>query len=499
VEHVTAGEVRLTFADAVRGTSLWDGEALRRLIGTPRQGVRPNGSMGWEAQDGRLVAFMMEQPVGAESATADPAWGIARVAADVTDDRGAAVSREHPELPDAQSIRGVLIHDSAATYYVLADTGSAVAGRSLRSFVDRLAHAWALQNPSLLRRRIGEPPLRVVLRRNVRERVRALYPFFEQETRVTPLVWRDSVYWVVHLYAASDWYPLSSEFQFGDVEVRYLHHAAVALVNARSGRTTAVPMPKAGPMAASWIARFPELFADAATLDADLLARVPPAVDGAWLVAQALSQAGMRGEYDARGHLPVQVTDSVFARAGMAPFFDRTSGKLALAIPILEPTDEVRGILVAAGGYSPAIRWQRQEPAGPKWSRIVTDLHAVADSLRTVLRGSRPVSGPVRLIPTASSTVAVQTHYLVRPDGTMQVLLAALRQGDSVSVGRTLMEAAGIPEPVAVEEPLTPEDFRRRVEALYESMREAMRRADWAGIGSAYEALGRLLRSARQP
>jgi hypothetical protein len=27
-------------------------------------------------------------------------------------------------------------------------------------------------------------------------------------------------------------------------------------------------------------------------------------------------------------------------------------------------------------------------------------------------------------------------------------------------------------------------------------MREAMRRGDWAGLGAAYEALGRLLRSA---
>jgi len=42
---------------------------------------------------------------------------------------------------------------------------------------------------------------------------------------------------------------------------------------------------------------------------------------------------------------------------------------------------------------------------------------------------------------------------------------------------------------------MTAEDFRRRVNALYESMRDAMRRGDWPGIGAAYEALGRLLRS----
>jgi hypothetical protein len=37
------------------------------------------------------------------------------------------------------------------------------------------------------------------------------------------------------------------------------------------------------------------------------------------------------------------------------------------------------------------------------------------------------------------------------------------------------------------------------VGALYEAMREAMRRGDWAGVGATWEALGRLLRDARQP
>jgi hypothetical protein len=57
------------------------------------------------------------------------------------------------------------------------------------------------------------------------------------------------------------------------------------------------------------------------------------------------------------------------------------------------------------------------------------------------------------------------------------------------------MDAAGLPNPIVADLPMTAEDFRRRVSALYESMREAMRRGDWSGIGAAYEALGRLLRS----
>ena len=98
-------------------------------------------------------------------------------------------------------------------------------------------------------------------------------------------------------------------------------------------------------------------------------------------------------------------------------------------------------------------------------------------------------------MPTSDGFVAIQTHYVVRPDGVPQVLVATLARKDSVRTGTTLMEAAGLPEPVIADVPMTPDDFRRRVGALYESMREAMRRGDWAGIGAAYEALGRLLRS----
>ena len=75
-------------------------------------------------------------------------------------------------------------------------------------------------------------------------------------------------------------------------------------------------------------------------------------------------------------------------------------------------------------------------------------------------------------------------------------MLATIETKDGARTGRTLIEAAGLPNPVVVEQPVAPGDFRKRVAALYESMREAMRRGDWTGIGAAYEALGRLLRSA---
>jgi hypothetical protein len=493
IERTTLDEAAPSFADALRGASLWDSEAMRRVIGGARQGAKPNGSLGWQGQDGRLVGFVLEQPLGPQSADAMPAWGLNRVAADVTDDRGAPVARNDTE--SVRTVRGVLVHDSAATYFVLSDTGRRIAARSLDSFISRVAHAWTLQNPSLLRGG-REPPARLLLRRDVRERVGHLYPFLAQGRRVTPMVWQDSVFWALHLYATSDWYPLSGPQQLNGTDVRYVQHAGIAIVNGHTGRVTAITSPRAGPMAESWMLRFPELFSDPRSFDMNFLVRLPPDADGTLIVAQALALSGLRGEFEVRAHLPGSSGDSLYSATDPAPWLNRVTNSVSLAIPLLEPTDEIRGVLLAPGGSDFRLRWIRGPAGGVRWSRLATDLQAASDSFQSAERATRPLAGAIRLLPTSDGFVALQTQYVVRPDGVPHVLVATLGRKEGTSMGRTFMDAAGLPNPVVADPPpLAPEDFRRRVNALYESMREAMRRGDWAGIGAAYEALGRLLRS----
>jgi len=70
---------------------------------------------------------------------------------------------------------------------------------------------------------------------------------------------------------------------------------------------------------------------------------------------------------------------------------------------------------------------------------------------------------------------------------------------DSVLTGRTLADALGVAAPVdpSTTEPISDESLRARAGRLYDAMREALRRGDWAAFGEAYEALGALL--ARPP
>lgn len=498
VDRLTRGPARpapASFAEAVRGAALWDGTALARVIGRPRESAKPNGTLGWDVQDGRLLAIVVEQPTGPEAASDRPEWGVVRVAGDVTDDRGAPLVREDPGVFGGTDLPPVLVHDSAASYFLLADSTGQVAAPVVESFLVRLAHAWHLQNPGLLRNRRGVGTVRLMLRRDVRERLRALYPFFEQGEGVVPLVWRDSLFWSVHLYAASDWYPLSQVLRLGDTDVRYLRHAATALINAHTGTTTAIRDQNPDSLSAFWMRRFPSLFSDAASLEGDLTRRLSPPTEWAVIAAQAFAQVGVRGEYLPPSHLPRGSGDTLSSVSGTPPYVEASTGTLAISLPILDPSERVRGVVTVTGGPRPQPRWEPGPEPGPHWQEIVEHLQHAGDSLRAQLRNARLLPGAVRVIPTAEGLLAVQTHYTTRPDGTPQVMFTSLMRGAQASVGTTLGGAAGMPLPAVAPGPLTPEEFRARIQVLYEAMRDAMRRGDWAAFGAAYETLGRLLRA----
>ncbi|HWP02127.1 MAG TPA: hypothetical protein VNL96_01580, partial [Gemmatimonadaceae bacterium] len=63
-----------------------------------------------------------------------------------------------------------------------------------------------------------------------------------------------------------------------------------------------------------------------------------------------------------------------------------------------------------------------------------------------------------------------------------------------VTTGGTVAAALGLPYELD-QDSLSSESLLERVRALYRAMDEALVRGDWEAFGSAYRALGRLLRS----
>ena len=123
----------------------------------------------------------------------------------------------------------------------------------------RLAQAWAEQRLDLL---WGPYPsdAKIARRRDVRERVHAIAPIFAQGSTITPAFLGDTLMWVVELYSASSWYPLSARATIAGENRSYFRRASTALVNSRTGRMMVVSDPAPDPIAVEWRAKFPGMF-----------------------------------------------------------------------------------------------------------------------------------------------------------------------------------------------------------------------------------------------
>jgi hypothetical protein len=489
-------------AEAMRGVPMWDPETLSRAIGSTREAGRPAGVLGWEIGDNRLSAFVVERPVGPEAADPIAPWAATHVFADVAAENGAIVMDDEANETSAR-LAGALVGDEASGYAVVVDSLGVIAAPALATWPVRVAHAWALQNPRMLQTTSNPRQTRAVLIRNVRSRVRKLYPGFVADARATPLVVGDTIWWAVHLYSSSQSYPLSETAVTPTGDTRYFRAAAVAIVNSHSGRAFAIVDPEPDPVAQSWIQRFPRLFVTTESVSSDLLRQIPPPTDAARLQARVLAAYGRRGELAPASHLIRQHGgDTLFAFPAYTPFADLSSQRLGLALPIVDASERLRGAFLATGGAAYQPMFLELDSLGPRWGGVIERFRRALDSATAgIPRASDVVAirGPVRAIPMGRTLGFVQTAYQKRTGRPYEVIAVAVLHGDSLGVGRSVLAAAGLPAPVVPAGALTPEAFRARVAAIYAQMREALTTGDLVAFAGAYENLGRALRANQTP
>jgi uncharacterized membrane protein (UPF0182 family) len=117
---------------------------------------------------------------------------------------------------------------------------------------------------------------RLLMRRNVRERVAALAPFltFEQDPYVV-LGDDGRLSWMLDAFTTSDSYPYSTSYRLGNgSSINYMRNSVKAVVDAYDGTTTFYIYDKEDPILAAYSRVFPGLFKDAATMPADLRTHV---------------------------------------------------------------------------------------------------------------------------------------------------------------------------------------------------------------------------------
>ncbi len=149
-----------------------------------------------------------------------------------------------------------LVYPGARGLVIVTNPQLDVAGQHLGEGLSRLGYAWAYQSMDLLSDSVPRRA-RLVTVRDVRTRVRELVPILTQGSTLEPMFNADTLYWKLELYSASSDYPLSRHTMLAGEERSYFHHAATALVNARTARVMIAAVPEPDPIYEAWMTAFP--------------------------------------------------------------------------------------------------------------------------------------------------------------------------------------------------------------------------------------------------
>lgn len=119
------------------------------------------------------------------------------------------------------------------------------------------------------------PESRLLMRRNVRERVRSLAPFLTFDADpyivITP---EGRLFWIMDGYTQSAMFPYARHYRLDDEPVNYLRNSVKVTVDAYNGSVIFYVFDGEDPIIAAYRGLFPSLFADAGLMPAGLRAHI---------------------------------------------------------------------------------------------------------------------------------------------------------------------------------------------------------------------------------
>lgn len=492
----SAARTRLSLGDLSTSVSVWEPDATRLRVTDARSTQLDASAAGWTRDANQhLSALLVRRPI----ADGDR-WSVS--IADVTQpmlrdsvlDFAIGARGESDDGGEPIAAPGLQGHE-------LVGDPAGVLGPALRGLGMRVAHAWALRDPSLLSAdTVSGPAPRLVAYRDVRTRVARLAPLFVQGDLVQPILHDGAIYWALSLYSASGYYPLSQRWMLAGEERSYFRFAATALVDASTGRVRLVPAERLDPMARTWLDRVPSLVVRARDLPPTLAEALPPATESALAQARTFAKYGSRMEGAITRHVPDSVATVAAASTHMVA--RGASAEPAWSVALLNSTDEIDGFLTAIGGRARVTVWDSTTSPRVRWGVASELLRAALDSARVGVpdggrREPRVRVSRVQALPGDAGPVLVQTLVWNRADGAPVVTKVGVYRAGRVALGFSLGEAIaswrGAPSltPVPADWPLlSGSDRDARIGRLYDVMHEAMRRGDWTRFGAAFDSLG---------
>jgi uncharacterized protein len=143
-------------------------------------------------------------------------------------------------------------------------------GIELSSWVNRAAFSLELGSKALVLSDDITSESRLLLHRDVHDRLQTLAPFIQWDSQPAALAVSGHVVFLVQGYTTSASYPYAERVKLGDASVNYARPSVLASVDGYSGAVDLFLVDKTDPIARAWAEAFPDLFLSEEEIPAEL-------------------------------------------------------------------------------------------------------------------------------------------------------------------------------------------------------------------------------------
>jgi uncharacterized membrane protein (UPF0182 family) len=399
-------------------------------------------------------------------------------------------------------------------------------GMSIGSMANRTLLSWYFGDINILLSKYITGESRILIRRNIRERVSAIAPFLRLDSDPYIVVSNGRLFWIQDAYTASDWFPYSKPID-GD-SANYIRNAAKVVIDAYDGTVSFYVSDPSDPIIATYARIFPNLFKPLAAMPPDLQKHIRYPEDFFQLQAQVYRAYHMDTPevfYNREDlwQFPRQATgsDDTGDAATMAPYY------INIRLPGETRTEFVIMLPMVPSQRENMIAWLAARSDPPNYGKLIVyefpkdklvygpfQIEALINQNTEISQqislwnqmGSRVIRGNLLVVPIGNSILYVTPLYLRAQTGQLPELKRVIAvYGDHVVMEQTLPEAlaalfqapSATPAPApntstAATAPLAQSTARDAL-GHYDRAIAKLKAGDWSGFGSEFTALQPLL------
>ena len=429
--------------------------------------------------------------------------------------------------PEFDSPRGA---DNVFSYYQ-ADSGIPVSG-----LTRRLLFSYFFRDVNLLVTDTIQAQSRILIRRNIRDRVARLAPFLTQDRDPYVVLADGHLSWIIDCYTTSDHYPYS---QRNPDQLNYIRNAVKVVIDAYSGDTTLYVADPDDPIIRCWMRIFPALFKPLSEMPSSLREHVRYPEDLFLVQADIYRTYHMTDPqvfYNREDLWGFPRENYAGETVAMQPYY------VIMRLPGESDGEYILMLPMVPNGRDNMISWLAARSDGTHYGHLLEyafsketllygpyQIQARINQNPEISRqlslwnqmGSKVILGNLMVIPIGDSLLYVEPLYIRAENGQLPQLQRVIASySDRVVMGDDLEQtldalfrvappsvpeiaqlppvpAAGAPpSPVS---PLSTAADTKRASEHYDRALTALRAGDWTQFGQEMQALGRALKPPAAP